>query len=250
MRHGPYVHVGGLNHKRSSRPYQTTNPSTDRSMVSSLLRFKIESQLATLLYIFLKSTDYANTYIGLPPHVPDISTSNGLCDVIAVGMILEFSAILDRRRYETQGHKQSEDQTEFLRAITARRYFRLVMKTLYSQFATRIGDEWVHPMYIFKISLVKFAVALIAYRKNADGHNTPCTKKSLLAAIERHFNEDHKDLVPALKHYKDKNSDGWLTWSGPPIHIENRSTAIKRWDEGQEKPETTQHSLHRIYFDE
>lgn len=161
-------------------------------------------------------------------------------------MILEFSTVLDRRNYQTQIPKQSADNELFFLEVLARRHFHVVMKTFYSQFATKIGDEWVHPMFIVKLSLVKFAAALIAYRKNTHDDDAPCTGKELYSAIEAHFKADHDDLLPVVKSLKNA-SDGWLTWAGPDIHIEKRSEAVKRWKDGTEKHESRQHSLHPVY---
>lgn len=129
-------------------------------------------------------------------------------------MILEFSTVLDRCQYEEPDPRQSrpsgEDDETFMHEILARRHFHVLMKVFYSEYTTQIVDKWVHPMYIVKVCLVQFAVALLAYRKKVDDKDTPCTLKTLLAAIETLFETDHSDLVPALKCFT-KESDGWLT---------------------------------------
>lgn len=146
--------------------------------------------------------------------------------------------------------------------ISARRHFHVIMKTFYSKFATRIGTEWVHPMFIVKLCLVKFAAALILYRSNIHDKDAPCTEEDLLAAITTHFETDHDDLVPALNRFcaesaraesegsesEGVKSAGWLTWKGPDVHIEERATIEQRWKAGTEESEARQHSAYPIYM--
>lgn len=181
-------------------------------------------------------------------------------------MILEFSAVLDRRNYGTQITSRSklsaEEEENYMHEISARRHFHVIMKTFYSKFATRIGTEWVHPMFIVKLCLVKFAAALILYRSNIHDKDAPCTEEDLLAAITTHFETDHDDLVPALNRFcaesaraesegsesEGVKSAGWLTWKGPDVHIEERATIEQRWKAGTEESEARQHSVYPIYM--
>lgn len=176
------------------------------------------------------------------------------------------SRILRCSNYETQITSRSklsaEEEENYMHEISARRHFHVIMKTFYSKFATRIGTEWVHPMFIVKLCLVKFAAALILYRSNIHDKDAPCTEEDLLAAITTHFETDHDDLVPALNRFcaesaraesegsesEGVKSAGWLTWKGPDVHIEERATIEQRWKAGTEESEARQHSVYPIYM--
>lgn len=103
------------------------------------------------------------------------------------------------------------------------------MKTFAVRYATRIGVEWVHPSYLYKVSVVKFATALIRYRTNIDNVTETVSLEDLRAAIYEHFEMDHPDLIPALKLAEaDDEDEGWLAWSGGDIDIVNRDIAERQ----------------------
>lgn len=181
-------------------------------------------------------------------HIPDMSQYEGLRDILALGMILEFSTVIDRRKYTTTMAVDADTEEEARLEKSTRRYFRVLFKTFCTNYATNVGSEWIHPSYVYKLSLVKFAVALLEYMKNivADPrHIHIATEQDILIAIQDYFKEDHPDLCPALEHYREKGK-GWLIWSGPSIEIFRRGTGNEHW--GEHGDELCQLASDPIYF--
>lgn len=171
-------------------------------------------------------------FLDVRDHIPDISQYDGLRDVLALGMILEFSTVIDRRRYKPHDDFDDAEEQEARLEKATRRYFRVLMKTFCTNYVTKVGSEWVHPSYIYKLSVLKFALALLKYKRNTAGdEHHVAAEKDIYAAIEKHFRADHEDLLPALAHYR-ANGNGWLFWKGHTIKIFKRDDGNKRWDEG------------------
>lgn len=160
--------------------------------------------------------------------------------ILALGMILDFSGVLYRPRYEAK--------KKFVEEIPQERMcFRVLMKTFAARYATRIGDEWVHPSFLYKLSVVVFASALIQYRIVIDNVKDTVNLEDLTKAVEEHFEKDHPDLLPALKVAREQGEEGWLAWNGPPITIERRDIA-ERVMVAAGLRERRQYSLCPIYF--
>lgn len=153
-------------------------------------------------------------------HLVDMSKPEDLKKILALGMIAEFSGVLYRPRYESK--------EKFVEKIPQERMcFRILMKAFSARYATRIGNEWVHPSYIYKVSVVMFAIALIRYRSKIGEVQDGVTARQLTKAIQEHFAKDHSDLVPALNlalNNEEEEETGWLVWSGPSINITRRDT--------------------------
>ncbi|KZP01995.1 hypothetical protein FIBSPDRAFT_906259, partial [Athelia psychrophila] len=167
-----------------------------------------------------------------------LSKPEDLIKLLTLGMILDFSGVLFRPRYEKK--------EKFIEDIPQERMcFRILMKTFAARYATRVGDEWVHPTYLYKISVLAFASALIQYRANINNVKDMVTGDQLKKAVREHLQKDHPDLSPTLDQMLD-NKDGWLVWSGPPITIQRRDDAeVVMAAEGM--VERREHSQHPIY---
>lgn len=162
--------------------------------------------------------------------------------MLALGMIVEFDAVLSRPYYEGK-------YVDGMEQISARRRVRILFKAFCHRYATRLGDEWVYPSYIYKLSVLKFALGLVSYRKNTlAGKKDICTETKLLVGIEKHIRANHTDLLPAFQRLK-QNADGWLVWDGPAIHIEERAKAERIWAKNS-LVEARQHTAYPIYFDD
>lgn len=172
-------------------------------------------------------------------HVVDMSQPEDLIKILTLGMILDFSGVLYRPRYETNDKYLEEIPQE-------RMCFRVLWKTFAANYATRIGEEWVHPTYIYKLSVVAFAAALIKYRVTIDNVKDAVSADQLKKAVYQHFQKDHRDLVPALDTFLEEGQREWLVWSGPPITIERRDEAEAAMAV-QGVHERRQHSAFRIY---
>lgn len=151
-----------------------------------------------------------------------MSKPEDLRKILVLGMILEFSDVMFRPRYEKNGARS--------KIPAERTCFRILMKAFATRYATRLGDAWVHPSYLYKISLVKFATGLIRYKTKKPIFET-CLLPELTSAIMQHFEKDHSDLVPSLKSALENEDDGWLAWEGPNIFIQRREIAEDAWAE-------------------
>ncbi|KZP19668.1 hypothetical protein FIBSPDRAFT_892617 [Athelia psychrophila] len=121
----------------------------------------------------------------------------------------------------------------------------IVWMTFTAQYATGVGDKWVHPTHLYKISVLAFASALIQYRADINNVKDVVTEDQLKKAVHEHIQKDHPDLFPALeKMVADK--DGWLVWSSPPITMQ-RCDTVELDMAAEGKGEHREHSQHCIY---
>jgi hypothetical protein len=103
--------------------------------------------------------DYASIEHERPVHVPDISTADGLLDLISVGCLVELSQALDERTY-TKGTIPEDDQDEIDAATT---WYCLFIQWYAARFVIVTNNEWINPHYIFKRCLVDFAATMVCY---------------------------------------------------------------------------------------
>ena len=92
-------------------------------------------------------------------HVINVTTIDGLFDIITLGNLIEFSAALDARTYALEplsGAELQERRTAILRYHT--------FIALYAQeFCLVIDGMWVNPAYIFRKQLVDFGCTILKY---------------------------------------------------------------------------------------
>jgi hypothetical protein len=94
-----------------------------------------------------------------PPHIPDITTEEGLLDVIAVGTVIELGFALDHRNYE--GGTVAEDEAEEMEAAMSR--YRIFIRWYSGRYMLLVDRQWVNPTYIFKKRLAEFAATVRSY---------------------------------------------------------------------------------------
>lgn len=159
--------------------------------------------------------------IALGCHVPDISSEDGLLDIIAVGNILELHKYMDRRYYAGTKKLQASDLEEM---TVARWCYRRFQKWFSATYSTMVGDEVVSPMNIFQCTLVEFAAAVVNYKSKYAGQVplvTGCgTGKVLRNAFIEYFTSEYPELLDRFKTLADKQET--ILWSRDRITIRPR----------------------------
>jgi hypothetical protein len=161
------------------------------------------------------------------PHVPDISTVDGLFDLMAVGNILELANVIDHRSYNGTGI----DWLEQGEMGMARWRYRKLQVYFAKRYVTLVGDKSIYPISIFRRSLVEFAAAVIVYKRSVKGAEYPkiegCTRYQVERKMIALFEANYPELLPAL-HSLVKKEVELLYWTGPPI-------TIRPWDKKQDR---------------
>ena len=157
----------------------------------------------------------------LDSHVPDISTEQGLLDVIAVGNILELHKFMDRRYYNQHDSLSPSDLEEM---TVARWYYRRLQKWFSATYFTSVGDEIVCSISIFQHSLVEFSAAVVNYKSECT-HNMPMvtgcsTGKVLMKVFSDFSTSEYPELLECFKFLVDKQEA--LHWTGDPIKIQRK----------------------------
>jgi hypothetical protein len=154
------------------------------------------------------------------PHIPNLATVEGLMDCIAVGNVLELAQVLDRRAYLKAGIHWLEQQEMAM----ARWRYRLIQKIFAKSFVTVVGGQHIHPMSIFRRSLLEFAVALFQYKEDTapTAPKLPgCTPATMEAKLSAYFQSNYPELVPAFRKLLEKGVASFR-WSGPLVVITRR----------------------------
>jgi hypothetical protein len=155
-----------------------------------------------------------------PAHIIDVTSIQGLLDMISLGNIIEFANALDHRTYEGPELTPDEDQ-ERLTAIS--RYHTFIV--WYSNnFGLLIQDQWVNPGYLFKKRLVDFAVTVFEYFRrqqpllNINHRTSGLTDTSLWKCLRHHIAENWLSLVPYLDATVEQPSL-FLYYTGPDVVV-------------------------------
>ena len=151
------------------------------------------------------------------PHVPDITTTAGLMDMMAIGNLLELANVIDRRSYQQGIHWTEEPEM----ALARWRYWKLQVYFT-KRYVTMVGGKSVSPLSVFRRSLVEFAAAIIVYKRSVKGAAYPkvkgCTKYQLEQKMITLFELNYPELLPALHALVTKEHE-FMYWTGPPITI-------------------------------
>jgi hypothetical protein len=174
--------------------------------------------------------DYPSTEQEKPVHVPDISTADGLLDLISVGCLVELSQALDERTY-TYG-TIAEDEQDEIDAATTR--YRLFMRWYAKRFVIIMNNEWINAHYIFKRRLVDFGATMVRYAREqlTDTHAAPDLPRHQLTAskmsklIELHLSSGWPDLVHAFLTAK-TNASPRLYYTGPKIELKRLTRHLR-----------------------
>ena len=141
-------------------------------------------------------------------HVVDITTIDGLLDLIAVGNILEFATALDHHTYEGTPVNPKEHVEQEYVLTRYRTFIRWFMK----RFVLMFRDRPVNATYLFKHRILCFATTLGLYvsREHSTVQKvdqvtgmTPATIKKL---IRHHIQVHWRDLIPAYDEMVSKPS--------------------------------------------
>jgi hypothetical protein len=164
------------------------------------------------------------------PHIPKATMPSGLMDIIALGNLLEFSQVLDRRSYYTSDGIHWQEQHEI---AMARHCYRVFQSWFAANHDTAVGGKSISAICIFRRCLVEFAAAIIVY-KHAAWAKTPhrgrlrkCTAEAVQEKIMHVFESNFPELLPCL-HKLVEDKVEFLYWTGPPISI--RSKGAQRRD--------------------
>jgi hypothetical protein len=155
-----------------------------------------------------------------PLHVINVTTVDGLQDLIALSNIIEFASALDFHMYENV-LLDDEQRLEIEAAMTR---YRAFIQWFSKKFGLLIDGTWLNPTYLFKSRLVSFAATVCGYfaKKHATTQRqsrlvgiTPFQVKKM---FRRHIQICWPDLLPAFDHLLTKLSS-FLYYIGPPIRI-------------------------------
>ena len=100
-----------------------------------------------------------------PAHIIDVSTKDGLLDMIALGNVIELSRALDQRHYT--GYDIDDHEQDEIDAVMTR--YRLFIRWYTQNFALLIQKDWISPSYLFKKRLVDFASTVLLYVREQEG---------------------------------------------------------------------------------
>lgn len=156
----------------------------------------------------------------MPVHVIDVTSTEGLLDIIALGNIIEFALALDLRSYDNTVIDPDEELE--IEATMAR--YRSFIRWFSQTFGLLMDGHWINPTYLFKRRLVSFAASVCVYF--AMEHSTT-QRQSHLAGINparvkkmfrQHLQKCWPDLIPTFNILLDSPSS-FLYHTGPTVRI-------------------------------
>jgi hypothetical protein len=153
-------------------------------------------------------------------HRMDPLAPDGLLDLVTLGNLIELIRCLDRRSY-TDGIPTFEDaELEYARLAFAK--FKILFCTHHHLI---VDTQKVDPMTeLFDISLLRFAVTLIVYKRRKSRFNTAFGLGELIKKIADHLSEFHARLVPKFTQDIQRPEDQLeyirtFDWTGPDFTV-------------------------------
>jgi hypothetical protein len=203
-----------------------------RRMLTTWVDWYVQGHWESGTLCFIISWISLSPSLGHPrsPHIVDVTSAEGLLDMISLGCLIEFSNPLDQRLYLNEAIPHDE-QEEIEAAMT--RYRRFI--TWYQErFFVVIENEWINPSYLFSRRMVDFAATLVRYVTEQEkdfhlGALTPhtLTQGSITRHLLNHFREGWSELTETFLEVK-KYPSPHLYYDGPTIRIEARPKDWKR----------------------
>jgi hypothetical protein len=218
-----------------STAFEIVHSFVGRHTVTNELHHDAISMLRQLLcasVLYFINGDHREGKMSMPEHVIDVTTIEGLHDIIAIGNVIEFTVALDFRTYEGT---ELDDQ-EYLERETAMTLYRRFISWFSDTYGLRFGDTWVNPSYLFKHQLISFAASLQGYfsRQHANVQRQDKLKGISPTAVRRVLRH-HLDMVwgPLVPRFEQLLEDPplFLYWRGPDFRIV-RKTPFRLLAEG------------------
>jgi hypothetical protein len=157
-------------------------------------------------------------------HVPDISTPEGLHDLMALGNLMELGRVVDRRTYTSKGI----DRKEGAEIIAARRWYRIIQIIVARKFQFYVGGKLMNVASVFKRSLLEFAAGIITYKRQLDAtqdgfFSLPAVMKEMKNFVRHNYPELMAcyDQLVTIRHKH-------LAWSAEAITIKPRANLDSR----------------------
>ena len=124
-----------------------------------------------------------------PAHIIDVSTKDGLLDMIALGNVIELSRALDQRHYT--GYDIDDHEQDEIDAVMTR--YRLFIRWYTQNFALLIQKDWISPSY-----LLKKAPRRLCQHSTAVRQGTRRSRTSDRHRAHAYIKSDAKTLVEAF----------------------------------------------------
>jgi hypothetical protein len=160
------------------------------------------------------------------PHLPDLSTLNGLMDFISIGNILECTVVLEPRSYLRRDISPLEREE----MASARRWYRTIQMNFAAKYVISVDGKSILPFMVFQRSLVEFAAAIQVYKE--DRENDPkfatvksfegCTAASVGTKLVMMFQTNYPELLPRFQQLV-RERFSFLYWTGPSLTIRPRT---------------------------
>jgi hypothetical protein len=152
--------------------------------------------------------------------VPDITTYQGLRDMMLLGNFCRLGHILERTFYTGSLTLQELEECE-----VAQWHYLQFTVWFTRNYVVKLDDHLINPMSIFRRSLIEFMAALLL-EKQAMEEQVPTVEKCSSVKLEQQLNKflksDDASIFDAF-HRLVKSGHKYLDWSGSPFEIRKRN---------------------------
>jgi hypothetical protein len=147
-------------------------------------------------------------------HIPDITTHQGLCDVMILGNIIEFTPMLLSKSDKKVPNPQITEEED-----VARWKYRRFIKWFQSKYMVLIGKSPCNAWKVFDQSFAHFAATVSNYKyKWLKDNRNMCHPKNILEFLR----QDWPHLVSLVSELQAAGTPT-LGWTGPQITVTRRN---------------------------
>jgi hypothetical protein len=156
----------------------------------------------------------------ITPHVPDVTTFSGLCDVMALGNLCELGVFLQRRFYT----EDDLDPAVLEECLAASWRYRQFQVWFHCNHTIIVDGEHVQPLAVFRRSLLEFMAAVSSYEFQM-GEEAPAvhnlTAQSLLDVFTTFFEHEYPELLKTWTRLSGTHPSLFY-WTGPTFEVKLR----------------------------
>jgi hypothetical protein len=156
------------------------------------------------------------------PHIPDVTTFQGLCDIMMLGNVCELGVFMQRKFFD--GATTMENEVE--ECGMARWRYRQFQTWFQSRHVLLVNGRCYEPIAAFRRSLVEFMAAVCWHKRGFTGnvpHHKNFTFLNMIYVYARFLRLEYPELLETWKRRVKSREAKVLFWNGPKFEVRLRS---------------------------
>jgi hypothetical protein len=160
-----------------------------------------------------------------PVHSIDVTTMDGLLDIVALGNLVELCWIYDPRVHGEDNEEEAIPLSEMAQRVALGEAYREFQRTFADRQRLVVDGQHVDPQTaFFDPSIVRLAVTLCKYKALEPEVNPAVSADMMVRCAREHFSQCRPSLLSAFDEESTRTVDdlsyyGTFEWAGPAFSV-------------------------------